>query len=156
MYSRYQRPHLPTDTNIILQINMSANCSKVLSKKIQRNRINFVRTTLDFSAWLDQISIQTTLDFSAWLDQISIQISPHPPPPHHPKLDILLAANCTKDPNWNQNQWKTDILFALLAYSNIKIFPSLVFPRLWGNLHIRILLPRQSPTFYLCVWLAWN
>jgi hypothetical protein len=33
-------------TNVILQINMFANCSKVLSKEIQQNRIHFVCRTL--------------------------------------------------------------------------------------------------------------
>jgi len=158
MYSPHLRLHLTQEhavTNVILQINIYANCSKVLSKQIQRNRINFVRSTL----MIKKIS-QLGSNLSQFLSSLLSPSSHHLYPVRWPAWYFACHPNQNQPLQTNKSSeteiwyWEFGILFAklhtLLAYPNLNL--SVVFPKATKNCLISILnfsdqifLPKPTP-----------
>ena len=119
MYSPHANMRTSSVTNVILQINI--NCSKVLSKQIQRNRIQFVRSTWRY------LSLDRFLASSL---------------PANPRYWYFTTIQ-----KWSKNEKssETEIRYCKLNCWPIliKIFPSIVFPYTSLNRSFY-----QSPTPY--------
>ena len=143
--------HKNAVTNVILQINIYANCSKVLSKQIQRNRIHFVRSTLMIKK-ISQLGSYLSQFLSSLLSPSSHHLYPVRWPAWyfawHPNQNQPSQTNKTSETEiW---YWEFGILFALLVYPNLNL--SVVFPKAMKNGLISILnfsdqifLPKPTP-----------